>query len=55
MELLGYAPDIKIVAVIVAGVLSSFKLLSSHPELFGLATAQFLYMIAHNVYPTVFT
>jgi DHA1 family tetracycline resistance protein-like MFS transporter len=37
-----------------ANPLSSFKLLSSHPELFGLATAQFLYMIAHNVYPTVF-
>ncbi len=37
-----------------ANPLSSFKLLSSHPELFGLASAQFLYMIAHNVYPTVF-
>ena len=45
----------KVFSLAKANPLSSFKLLSSHPELFGLATAQFLYMIAHNVYPTVFT
>lgn len=37
-----------------ANPLGSFRLLTSHPELAGLASAQFLYMIAHNVYPTIF-
>lgn len=44
----------KVFSLAKANPLSSFKLLSSHPELYGLATAQFLYMVAHNVYPAVF-
>jgi DHA1 family tetracycline resistance protein-like MFS transporter len=34
--------------------LASLSFLSSHPQMFGLAVAQFLYMVAHNVYPTIF-
>ena len=38
-----------------ANPISSFALLSSHPQLYGLAAAQFLYMLAHNVYPAIFS
>lgn len=37
-----------------ANPLGSFRLLASSTQLAGLATAQFLYMIGHNVYPAVF-
>lgn len=37
-----------------ANPLGSFRLLASNTQLAGLATAQFLYMIGHNVYPAVF-
>ncbi|MCE9521177.1 MAG: TCR/Tet family MFS transporter [Alphaproteobacteria bacterium] len=37
-----------------ANVFGSFRLLASNTQLAGLATAQFFYMVAHNVYPTVF-
>lgn len=37
-----------------ANPLGALTFLSSHPQLFGLAVAQFLYMVAHNVYPTIF-
>ena len=37
-----------------ANPLGSLKLLRSHPELFGLATAAFLMALAHLVYPTTF-
>jgi DHA1 family tetracycline resistance protein-like MFS transporter len=37
-----------------ANPLGSFRLLASNSQLAGLATAQFLYMIGHNVYPAVF-
>ena len=33
---------------------ATLAFLSSHPQMFGLAVAQFLYMVAHNVYPTIF-
>lgn len=34
--------------------ISSFRFLFSNKALFGLAIAQFLYMVAHNVYPAIF-
>lgn len=37
-----------------ANPVGALAMLRSHPELFGLATAQFLYMLAHNVYPAIF-
>jgi DHA1 family tetracycline resistance protein-like MFS transporter len=37
-----------------ANPLGSLKLLRSHPELFGLATAMFLYYNAHEVLPSMF-
>lgn len=37
-----------------ANPVGAFRLLASNPQLAALATAQFLYMIGHNVYPTVF-
>ena len=37
-----------------ANPLGALAMLASHRELFGLATAQFLYMLAHNVYPAIF-
>lgn len=37
-----------------ANPIGSLAFLASHPQMFGLAMAQFLYMVAHNVYPTVF-
>jgi DHA1 family tetracycline resistance protein-like MFS transporter len=37
-----------------ANPVGAIAMLSSHRELFGLATAQFLYMLAHNVYPAIF-
>jgi DHA1 family tetracycline resistance protein-like MFS transporter len=37
-----------------ANPLGSLRLLRSHPELFGLATVNFIYFTAHNVMPAVF-
>ena len=37
-----------------ANPLGAFRLLASNAQLAGLATAQFFYMVAHNVYPSVF-
>ncbi len=37
-----------------ANPIGSFRLLARNTQLAGLATAQFLYMIGHNVYPAVF-
>jgi DHA1 family tetracycline resistance protein-like MFS transporter len=37
-----------------ANPLGSLKLLRSHPELFGLASVNFLYFLAHQVLPSVF-
>ena len=37
-----------------ANFFGSLRLLASNAQLAGLATAQFFYMIAHNVYPAVF-
>lgn len=37
-----------------ANPIGSLAFLASHPQMFGLAMAQFLYMVAHNVYPTIF-
>jgi len=37
-----------------ANPVGAFKLLGSNVRLAGLATAQFFYMVAHNVYPAVF-
>ena len=37
-----------------ANPVGSLKLLRSHPELFGLATVYFLYLLAHQVLPSVF-
>lgn len=38
-----------------ANPFGAFKLLTSNVQLAGLAVAQFLYMVGHNVYPAVFT
>jgi DHA1 family tetracycline resistance protein-like MFS transporter len=37
-----------------ANPIGAFRLLASNLQLAGLATAQFFYMVAHNVYPAVF-
>jgi len=37
-----------------ANPVGSLKLLRSHPDLFGLATVYFLYLLAHQVLPSVF-
>ena len=37
-----------------ANPIGSFRLLASNVQLAGLATAQFFYLVAHNVYPAVF-
>jgi MFS transporter, DHA1 family, tetracycline resistance protein len=37
-----------------ANPVGSFRLLASNVQLAGLATAQFFYLVAHNVYPAVF-
>ena len=37
-----------------ANPFGAFKFLTQHRELAGLASAQFLYMLGHNVYPSIF-
>jgi DHA1 family tetracycline resistance protein-like MFS transporter len=37
-----------------ANPMGSFKLLTTNVQLAGFATAQFFYLVAHNVYPAVF-
>lgn len=37
-----------------ANPIGALSFLATHPQMFGLAVAQFLYMVAHNVYPTTF-
>jgi DHA1 family tetracycline resistance protein-like MFS transporter len=37
-----------------ANPFGAFRLLTSNPQLAGLALAQFFYMVGHNVYPAVF-